>query len=106
MSYVQRGSANIWKENIMKDLKRRLLNYEVVKEFLADLKEKFGGGDEKVNKVVELRRLEQEGKMMEKFVQKFRKVARDNRYEGRLLIEEFKCGMNGTIKQRLIKLEC
>ena len=52
----------------MKDLKRRLLNYEVVKEFLADLKEKFGGGDEKVNKVVELRRLEQEGKMMEKFV--------------------------------------
>ncbi len=31
----------------MKDLKRRLLNYEVVKEFLADLKEKFGGGDEK-----------------------------------------------------------
>lgn len=68
MSYVQRGSADIWKENIMKDLKRRLLNYEVVKEFLADLKEKFGGGDEKVNKVVELRRLEQEGKMMEKFV--------------------------------------
>ena len=68
MSYVQRGSADIWKENIMEDLKRRLLNYKVVKEFLADLKEEFGGGDEKVNKVAELRRLKQEGKMMKKFV--------------------------------------
>ena len=41
MSYVQRGSADIWKENIMEDLKRRLLNYKVVKEFLADLKEEM-----------------------------------------------------------------
>jgi len=106
MSYVQRGSADIWKENIMEDLERRLLNYEVVKEFLTDLKEEFGRGDEKVNKVAELRRLKQEEKTMEKFMQKFRRVARDSGYEGRLLIKEFKCGMNGTIRQRLIKLEC
>ena len=40
----------------MKDLKRRLLNYEVVGEYLADLKEEFGGEDEEAIKVAELER--------------------------------------------------
>jgi len=35
---------------------------------LEDLKEKFGRGDEEVNKVAELRRLEQEEKTMKDFV--------------------------------------
>jgi len=35
---VQGGLADIWKENVMEDLKRGHLNYEVVGEFLADLK--------------------------------------------------------------------
>jgi len=35
------GSADIWKENIIKYLERRLLNYKAVGEFLIDLKEKF-----------------------------------------------------------------
>ena len=31
---------------------------------------------------------------MEEFVQEFRKTARGSRYEGRLLVEKFKRGMN------------
>jgi len=38
LSYVQGESADIWKENVMEDLERDLLNYKVVGEFLADLK--------------------------------------------------------------------
>jgi len=75
-------------------LKGELLEYETVGQFLADLKKEFGKGDEKTVKVVELKRLEQEGRIIEKFVQKFRRVARDNRYEERLLVEEFKREMN------------
>jgi len=52
----------------MEDLKRGLLNYEVVEKFLADLKKKFRGGNEETNKVAELRRLEQRGKMIEEFI--------------------------------------
>ena len=33
----------------MKDLKKRLLNYEAVEDFLSDLREKFGEGDKEVN---------------------------------------------------------
>ena len=66
------------------------MEYETVEEFLAGIRKEFGGGDEESVKVVELRRLEQEGKTMEKFVQEFRRAARGSGYEGRLLVEEFK----------------
>ena len=47
--------------------------------------------------VVELRKLEQEGRIMEEFVQEFKRVARESRYEGRPLVEEFKRGINGEL---------
>ena len=82
---------------MLENLKGELLEYETIGEFLADLKKEFGRGDEKTVKVVELKRLEQGGRIIEKFVQKFRRVARDNKYEGRLLVEEFKREMNRVI---------
>jgi len=42
---------------------------------------------------------------MEEFVQKFRRVARESRYEERLLIEEFKREMNDMIKRKLMEAE-
>ena len=36
--------------------------------FLTDIRKEFRGGDEESTKVAELRRLEQERKMMEEFV--------------------------------------
>ena len=55
-----------------------------------DIKIKFGKGDEESVKVVELQRLEQRNKIMEEFVQEFKRVARESGYEGHPLIEEFK----------------
>ena len=74
----------------MEDLKRGLLEYETVEEFLMDIKIKFGKEDEESVKVVELQRLEQRNKIMEEFVQEFKRVARESGYEGHPLIEEFK----------------
>jgi len=66
--YVQGRSADVWKENILKNLEGGLLKYETVGEFLAEIKKEFGGGDEETVKVVELKRLEQREKTMKKFV--------------------------------------
>ena len=96
-SYMQRGSANVWKENLLEDLEEGLLEYENVGEFLADIRKEFEGGDKELVKVVKLRKLEQESKTMEKFVQEFRRAAKESKYKGRLLVEEFKRGMNGII---------
>jgi len=40
---------------------------------------------------------------MEEFVQEFKRAARGSGYEGRPLIEEFKRGMNGTIRRKLME---
>jgi len=42
---------------------------------------------------------------MEEFVQEFKQAARESGYEGRLLVEEFKQGMNGGIRRSLMEVE-
>ena len=44
------------------------MEYETVGEFSMDIKKEFRGGDEESTKVAELKRLEQGGKIIEKFV--------------------------------------
>ena len=72
---------------------------------MIDIRKEFGGGDKELVKVVELKRLEQESKTMEEFVQKFKRVARESGYKERLLVEEFKRGISATICQRLVESE-
>jgi len=45
----------MWK-NVLKDLEVEELEYTIVKEFLADLKKKFGEEDDKIIKVAELKK--------------------------------------------------
>ena len=66
------------------------IEFENVGEFLAEIRREFGGGDEESVKVAELKKIEQGGRMMEEFVQDFKRTARGSGYEGRLLVEEFK----------------
>ena len=68
LSYVQEGSADIWKENVLENLDAEELDYVTVGEFLADLKKKFSEGDDKTIKVAELKKVEHESRMIEKFV--------------------------------------
>jgi len=89
----------------MEELEAGEIKYETAEEFLMSLKKKFGGGEEESVKVAELRKLEQEGKMMEEFVQEFKKMARESGYEGRPLMEEFKRGINEGIRRKLMEAE-
>ena len=90
---------------MLEDLKTGEAEFGSAGEFLLELKREFGGGDEKSVKVEELKRIEQGGKTMEEFVQKFRRAVRESGYEGRLLVEEFKREMNETIKSKLMEAE-
>ena len=82
---------------MLEDLKGGLLEYKTVGEFLADIKKEFGREDKERVKVAELKRLEQGEKIIEKFVQKFRRVVGGSKYEGRPLVKEFKGSMNKII---------
>ena len=97
LSYVQGGSVDVWKENILEDLEAGEVEYKSAREFLAGLKREFGRGEKELVKAAKLRKLEQGGRTMEKFVQEFKRTARGSGYEGRLLVEEFKRRMNEAI---------
>jgi len=105
LSYVQGGLADVWKENLMEELESGEMEYESIEEFFTSLKKEFSGGEEEAVKAAELRRIEQGGKMMEEYVQEFKRIARGSGYKGRPLVEEFKRGMNGGIRRKLMEVE-
>ena len=55
LSYVQRGLADVWKENTLEDLEVGVLEYRTVGEFLIDIRKEFGRGDKEAVKAVELK---------------------------------------------------
>ena len=64
---------------------------------MKEIKKEFREEDNKLKKVAELKQVEQESRIMKEYVQEFRQAARDNRYVKRLLVKEFKQGINGKI---------
>ena len=89
----------------MEELEAGEVEYELVEEFFTILRKEFGGGEEESVKAAELRKLEQGGRTMEEFVQEFKRAARGSGYEGRPLVEEFKRGINGGIRRKLMEAE-
>ena len=100
--YTERA-ADMWKENMLEKLEAGELEFEMVEEFLAEIIKEFGEGEKESVKAAELRKLEQGGKTMEEFIQEFKRATRGSGYEGRLLVEEFKRGMNRAIRRKLIE---
>ena len=56
--YVQRGSVDIWNENVIEDLEGGNVEYISVEDFLADLKIEFEKENNKLAKVTKLKRAE------------------------------------------------
>jgi len=90
---------------VLEELEAGELEFETVREFLAEIKKEFGRGEKELVKAAELKKLEQEGKTMKEFVQEFKRAVRGSGYERRLLVEEFKRGMNRVIRRKLMEAE-
>jgi len=73
---MQKRSADIWKENILKDLKVRELIYATIKKSRAEEQDN--------------------GEVC---------TVRDSRYKKMLLVKEFKKEMNGIIRRKSMKTE-
>jgi len=89
----------------MEELEAGEVKYESVGDFLVEIKKEFRGGNEESIKVAELKRIEQRSRMMEEFVQDFKRVARESGYKGHPLIKKFKWEMNGIIRRKLMETE-
>ena len=63
------------------DLKAEEVEFWLSGEFLLELKKEFEDRDKESVKVAELKRIEQGGKIMEEFVQEFKRAARESGYK-------------------------
>ena len=66
---------------MLEDLKAEEVEFWLSGEFLLELKKEFEDRDKESVKVAELKRIEQGGKIMEEFVQEFKRAARESRYK-------------------------
>jgi len=58
--------------NMLENLEARKLEFSVVGDFLTKLKKEFSSGNNKLIKIVEIKKVEQRSRTIEEFVQKFR----------------------------------
>jgi len=79
---VQGEAADMWKENVLEELEVGELKFETIGKFLGEIKNEFRGGEEESIKAVELRKIEQEGRIMEEFIQEFKRAVKRSGYKG------------------------
>jgi len=102
---MQGGVAEIWKDNILDEIAKGTSDVETMEELFEKMREEFGEFDKESRKADELRLLIQGPRTCDEYIQEFRRAARGSGYKGRVLIGEFKRGLNGTIKRKLAKAE-
>jgi len=89
----------------MDELAKGESEVETVEQLFSKIRNDFGETSEEERKIEQLWTIEQGGRTCDEYVQEFKKVTRGSSYEGQPLIEEFKRGLNGTIRRKLAKAE-
>jgi len=105
LSYVQGEIAEAWKDNLLDELAKEESEVESAEQLFTKIRNDFGETSEEERKIEQLRTIEQGRRTCNEYVQEFKKVARGSSYKRRPLIEEFKRGLNRTIRRKLAKVE-
>ena len=107
LSYMTKGSADAWRENILDQFDDEFTPdpYTLLLELFAAIKRDFGDLNKRTTKVMALKKMQQGNKMCEEHIQEFKQVAWGSRYEGTPLIDEFKRSIHPKIRQRLMEAE-
>jgi len=103
--YVQEGIVEAWKDSLLDELAKEESEMELAEQLFTKIRNDFGETSEEERKIEQLRTIEQGGRTCNEYVQEFKKVARESSYKGRPLIEEFKRGLNGSIRRKLAEAE-
>ena len=104
LSYVQRGVAEAWKDNLLDELAKEESEVETVAKLFKKIQDKFGETTEEERKVEQLRIIEQGERSYNKYVQEYKKITRGNSCEERSLIKEFKRGLSSIMPVWSLKL--
>ena len=100
---MQGRVAEAWKDNLLDELAKKESEIEIVEVLFKKIRDEFGEISEEERKIEQLRTIEQEGRTCDEYMQEFKKVTRRSSYKRRPLIKEFKRGLNGAIRRKLIE---
>ena len=81
LSYVQKGVAEAQKDNLLNELLKGELEVEIAEELFSKMRNEFGETAEEERKVKQLRIIEQRGRTCDEYIQEFKKIAKESRYE-------------------------
>jgi len=74
--------VEVWKDNLLDKLLKRELEVETMEELFSKIRNEFKETVEKERKVKQLRIIEQRGRTYDEYVQEFKKIAKESKYEG------------------------
>ena len=78
---------------------------ESIEQLFTKIRDDFREILEEERKIEQLRTIEQGERTCNEYMQEFKKITRGSGYERRPLIEEFKRGLNGSIRRKLAEAE-
>jgi len=90
---------------LLDKLAKRESKVESVEQLFTKIRNDFGKTLEEERKIKQLKTIKQGGRTCDKYMQEFKKIARGSSYERRPLIEEFKRGLNKSIRRKLVEAE-
>ena len=104
MSYMQNGSARLWRDYIMAQIRKGVKYFFNVDELMNEIEAKFGEEDKRTTMSLKIRTMVQGDKHADEHVQEFQRAALEAGYEGYPLVVEFKRSLNAGLRRQLQNL--
>ena len=90
MSYMQNGSARLWCDYIMAQVRNGVKQFQNVDDLMNEIESKFGVEDKRTTMSLKIRTMQQGEKHADEHVQEFQRAALEAGYDGYPLVVEFK----------------
>ena len=104
MSYMQGGSARLWRDYIMAQVQSGIKQFRNANDLMNEIESKFGEEDKQTTMSLKIRTMTQGEKHMDKHVQEFQRAALEASYDGYPLVVEFKMSLNAGPRRQLQSL--
>ena len=104
MSYMQSGSAHLWRDYIMAQVRSGVKQFRNANDLMNEIESKFREEDKHTTMSLKIRTMILGDKHADEHVQEFQRVALEAGYEGYPLMVEFKRSLNAGLRRQLQNL--
>ena len=104
MSYMQSGSACLWRDYIMAQVRSGVKQFSRANDLMNEIESKFGEEDKWTTMSLKIRTMIQGDKHADEHVQEFQRAALEAGYDGYPLVVEFKRSLNAGLRRQLQSL--